>query len=90
MKNKRLVDSKRRRLYDRLEVKNKLISIISKVSDNLSELKESRKGSLVRVKNRCVTTGRSGAVYKKYRASRMTIKDYNSKGWIPGLFKDSW
>jgi small subunit ribosomal protein S14 len=40
--------------------------------------------------NRCVITGRSGSVLRKFKLFRMTFKELASKGSIPGIKKSSW
>ena len=54
----------------------------------LSELP--RNSSAVRIRNRCEITGRPRSVYRKSKMSRIAIREYGSKGLIPGLVKSSW
>jgi small subunit ribosomal protein S14 len=49
-----------------------------------------RNGNPTRVRNRCEITGRSRAVYRKFRLSRIMIRELGNKGLIPGLTKSSW
>jgi small subunit ribosomal protein S14 len=49
-----------------------------------------RNSSTVRIRNRCEVTGRPRAVYRKFKMSRIAIRDFGSKGLIPGLVKSSW
>ena len=49
-----------------------------------------RNGNPTRVRNRCMVTGRSRAVYRKFRLSRIMIRELGNKGLIPGLTKSSW
>ena len=49
-----------------------------------------RNGNPTRVRNRCEVTGRSRAVYRKFRLSRIMIRELGNKGLIPGLTKSSW
>ena len=49
-----------------------------------------RNSSATRVHNRCEISGRPHAVYRKTKMSRIAIRDYGSKGLIPGLVKSSW
>lgn len=44
----------------------------------------------VRVKNRCVISGRARSVMRKYRMSRFGIRDYALNGMLPGVKKASW
>jgi len=49
-----------------------------------------RNGSKVRVRNRCEMTGRPRAVYRKFRLSRVILRDLAHMGQIPGMTKSSW
>ena len=49
-----------------------------------------RNGSLTRVKRRCQVTGRSRGVYAKLMLSRITLREFVHKGFIPGMKKASW
>ncbi len=49
-----------------------------------------RNSSPVRVRSRCDMTGRARAVYRKFRLSRMALRDLASNGQIPGMVKSSW
>lgn len=46
--------------------------------------------ALVRVKNRCISTGRSKSVLRYYKVSRITFREFASFGVFPGLRKSSW
>ena len=49
-----------------------------------------RNSSATRIRNRCEMTGRPRSVYRKTKMSRIAIREYGSKGLIPGLVKSSW
>jgi small subunit ribosomal protein S14 len=49
-----------------------------------------RNSSKVRVRNRCELTGRPRAVYRKFKLSRIALRDLASTGQIPGMVKSSW
>ena len=49
-----------------------------------------RNSSKVRVRNRCELTGRPRGYYRKFRLSRIAVRDLGSTGHIPGLVKSSW
>ena len=49
-----------------------------------------RNSSATRVHNRCEVTGRPKAYYRKLKMSRIALRDFGSKGLIPGLVKSSW
>jgi small subunit ribosomal protein S14 len=44
----------------------------------------------VRIRNRCEMTGRPRAVYRKFKLSRIALRDLASTGQIPGMVKSSW
>src|SRR3546814_18818257 len=49
-----------------------------------------RNSAKIRLRNRCQLTGRSRAVYRKFRLSRIAMRELGSIGQIPGLVKSSW
>ncbi|MCR9257365.1 MAG: 30S ribosomal protein S14 [Alphaproteobacteria bacterium] len=49
-----------------------------------------RNSAKVRYVNRCQLTGRPHSVYRKFRLSRIAIRDLASIGQIPGMTKSSW
>jgi small subunit ribosomal protein S14 len=49
-----------------------------------------RNGSLSRVRNRCALTGRPRGYYRKFKLSRIALRDLASAGLIPGMVKSSW
>ena len=44
----------------------------------------------IRVKNRCVLTGRARSVYRLFRLSRIKFRELASQGMLPGVTKASW
>ena len=49
-----------------------------------------RNGNPTRVRNRCEVTGRPRAYYRKFRLSRVMLRELANKGLIPGVTKSSW
>ena len=49
-----------------------------------------RNANPTRVRNRCMVTGRSRAVYRKFGLSRIMMRELGNTGLIPGLTKSSW
>ncbi len=43
-----------------------------------------------RVRNRCEVSGRPRAYYRKFKLSRIALRDLASVGQIPGMVKSSW
>ena len=49
-----------------------------------------RNSSPVRVRLRCELSGRGRGNYRKFRLSRIALRDLASTGQIPGMVKSSW
>lgn len=49
-----------------------------------------RNSSNIRIRNRCSITGRSRGYYRKFKISRIALRDLASIGMIPGMTKASW
>ena len=45
---------------------------------------------LTRIRNRCEVTGRPRGTYRKFKVSRIALRELGSQGLIPGLVKSSW
>jgi small subunit ribosomal protein S14 len=49
-----------------------------------------RNGAAVRVRLRCLLTGRSRGNYRKFKLSRNMLRALASSGQLPGMVKASW
>jgi small subunit ribosomal protein S14 len=49
-----------------------------------------RSGSATRVRVRCELTGRPRGNFRKFKLSRIALRDLASNGHIPGMVKASW
>ena len=49
-----------------------------------------RDGSPIRVRNRCLVTGRPRGNYRKFKMSRIAFRELASTGQVPGVLKSSW
>ncbi len=80
-------DEKRRRLYEKYKAKREEL----KASGDYEELQKLPKNSSpVRLKNRCMFTGRSRGFHRKFGVSRLVLREMALRGEIPGLKKSSW
>ena len=43
-----------------------------------------------RVRNRCELSGRPRGVYRKFKLSRIALRDLAARGQVPGMVKSSW
>jgi small subunit ribosomal protein S14 len=74
---KAVANDKNRPLEERFEASLKLAAL-------------PRNGSATRIRNRCEVTGRARAYYRKLKMSRIAMREFGSKGLIPGMVKSSW
>lgn len=49
-----------------------------------------RDASPTRIRNLCALTGRSRGVYRKFKISRIKLRELALEGKIPGMRKASW
>ncbi len=49
-----------------------------------------RNGSKTRIRNRCELTGRPRSYYRKFKLSRIALRELAGAGKIPGVVKSSW
>ena len=99
MKNIVLRDKKRRTLFLKNELKRVQYKSIIKNFDISGETKDEyafklnklvRNSSKVRIKNRCILTGRAKAVYRFCRLSRIRFRELAAQGLLLGVSKASW
>ena len=92
-------DKKRRKLFlksfqKRVNLKKKLkdknISFEERYLAQIQLTKMNRNSSKVRIKNRCILTGRSHSVLRLFKISRIKIRELVAMGLMPGLKKASW
>ena len=92
-------DKKRRLLFSKYELKRlELSSIIQDLSfskdiryKNVRELnKLPRNSSKIRIKNRCILTGRTHSVLRFCSLSRIKFRELASQGLLMGVTKASW
>ena len=92
-------NNKRRKLVKSLEGKRaKLKAIIASKEAPMEErfaavlklAEMPRNSSKIRQRNRCALTGRPRAVFRKFKLSRIAIRNLASRGELPGVTKSSW
>lgn len=49
-----------------------------------------RNANPTRIRNRCEVTGRPRAYYRKFRMSRVSLRELANQGLVPGVVKSSW
>ena len=81
--------SKKREVLKKI-IKNKKLPLDERFKAQLKLAKLPRNSSKTRIRNRCEITGRPHGVYRKFRVSRIALRELASKGKIPGMTKSSW
>ena len=73
----------------KIKVMNKNFSIEERiqVQNKLNDLP--RNSSSIRYRNRCKLTGRTRGVYRKFKLSRIKIRELSMSGDLPGVVKSS-
>jgi small subunit ribosomal protein S14 len=82
------------------EKQKKREAMVKKYADTRRQLKKTknfaalaklpRDSSATRSHNRCLLTGRSRGVLRKFKVSRIMLRELALAGKIPGLKKASW
>ncbi len=92
-------NNRRRKLVERYAAKRAELKAIARdqsrppeerFSVRLKLAKLPRNSSPVRVRNRCDLTGRPRGYHRKFKLSRIALRELGSQGLIPGLVKSSW
>ena len=80
--------AKRQRLKD--TANNPSLPMEERFAARLKLAELPRNSSPVRIRNRCQISGRSRGTYRKFKMSRISLRDLASTGQIPGMVKSSW
>ena len=70
--------------------KDESLSMEERFSAQLKLAELPRNSSPGRYRNRCDFSGRPRAVYRKFKLSRIALRELASTGQIPGVVKSSW
>ena len=69
---------------------NKQLPMEERFAARLKLAELPRNAAPSRVRNRCELTGRPRGNYRKFKLSRIALRDLASDGQIPGMVKSSW
>ena len=92
-------NKKRARLAKKFDAKRERLKAIANDRDlpmeerfqaHLKLAEIPRNASKTRVRLRCEVTGRPRGNYRKFKMSRISLRDLASAGQIPGMVKSSW
>jgi small subunit ribosomal protein S14 len=81
--------SKKRKKLKKI-IKNRKLPLDERFNAQLKLAKLPRNSTKVRIRNRCEVTGMPRGVYRKFKISRIALRELASKGIIPGMTKSSW
>ena len=74
----------------KLVINDKDLPLEDRIRATIKLAMKPRNSSLTRVRNRCEITGRSRGFYRKFKISRIALRELGNQGMIPGLTKSSW
>ena len=81
-------DAKRRRLKAIAE--DRELPAEERFAARLKLAEMPRNSSKTRIRNRCEMTGRPRGFYRRFKISRVALRELSSRGLIPGVVKSSW
>ena len=71
-------------------IMDKSVSLEDRFAAQLKLQKLPMNSNKDRVRNRCELTGRPRSFYRKFKISRIQLRELSSAGKIPGVVKSSW
>lgn len=74
----------------KLIIGNKDLPLDERIRATLKLAMKPRNASKTRVRNRCELSGRPHGFYRKFKISRIALRELGNQGMIPGLTKSSW
>ena len=90
-KRKQMVESyKEQRKKLKTQVMNKKASLESRFEASIRLSQLPRNGAAVRVRSRCIETGRPRGVYSFCGLSRVVLRFRSAHGYMPGVRRSSW
>jgi len=79
-----------RRATLKAQAKDSSLSLEERFEARLKLAELPRNASPVRQRLRCALSGRPRGNYRKFKLSRIALRDLASTGQIPGMVKSSW
>ena len=95
------VERNLKRVRKNKSLSNKRSMLKTKIMDKSTDIEERfslvmklaempRNSAKNRLRNRCELTGRPRGYYRKFKLSRVMLRELGGQGLIPGLIKSSW
>ena len=92
-------DKRNRKLFHKVEKDQRALKSIlfderqdekTRLLAHKNLIKLGKIGSRTKIHNRCIRSGRSNSVYRKFKISRIELRELARKGSIPGYTKKAW
>jgi small subunit ribosomal protein S14 len=101
MARKALIEKEKKRkhltslTYDKRQALKLIVrSFTATEEDKIDAMKKLDKlpknSSPIRIRNRCMLTGRPRGYYRKFKVSRLCFRELALEGLVPGIVKASW
>ena len=94
VRNERQIKESEKYLKLRIELRKKVrdekLSDEERFDAQMKLQKLPRRTSEIRVRNRCLITGRPRGYMRTFKMSRIAFRELASQGMIPGVTKSSW
>ena len=71
-------------------IKNKEVGMEERFAAVLELADLPNNSAPIRARNRCALTGRPRGIHRKFKLSRIAIRQLASRGELPGVTKSSW
>ena len=71
-------------------INNRKLELSERFDAQLKLNKLPKNSAKIRVRNRCLVTGRPRGNYRKFKMSRIAFRELASTGQVPGILKSSW
>lgn len=93
-KNKRREKLSKSKAVTRTALKEKIMNrelpLEERMAATMRLAQMPRNSAKNRVRNRCELSGRPRSVYRKFKLSRIALRELGNMGLIPGVTKASW
>lgn len=89
-RQKKVIRDKEKRSNLKAVIKDKNVNMEDRFLAVLKLSTLQRDGSKTRLRNRCGITGRPRGYYRRFKMSRIALREFAAMGDITGLSKSSW
>ncbi len=80
----------RKRFQLKKTIMDKSVGMEERFAASLALAELPRNSAKIRQRNRCALTGRPRSIHRKFKLSRIAIRQLASRGELPGVVKSSW